>query len=305
MDAKAGNTEAAGAGEVDRTTDDGQQTTDGGGTETGKAVDTLEGRLKAGFVGEDASQEAADLDNKPPKVPDESDESDKSDGSEEGAEGEIKEGEVEGLSAKAQAKINERIHELNIKRKNAESEAEQTKARLKDLEVKIQDEHVLAVMKLGLDPEYVTAEEAKTLNRFENLRAWKKWFRTHRDGYEGADPKENMTAQEVAEREAAVEDELLDVAGPARTLWLERTKQMREDMAAGRKLRIEKASKPKPKTPDPKPPKLPETNGATRKPPVSAGSKGKAAFDPKEFQAAGGDKDALEKQFEKIFGASG
>ncbi|MFA5401272.1 MAG: hypothetical protein WC359_12565 [Dehalococcoidia bacterium] len=298
MDAKAEDTVAAGAGEASEAED--QKPT----TETGKAVDTLERRLTAGFEG-DASQEAADLDKKPPAETDESDgldKSDKSDGSDEGAEDEIKEGEVEGLSVKAQAKINERIHELNIKRKNAESEAEQTKARLKDLEVKIQDEHVLAVMKLGLDPEYVTPEEAKTLNRFENLREWKKWLRTHRDGYEGSDPKESMTPQQVAEREALVEDELLDVAGPARTLWLERTKLMREDMAAGRKARLEKASKPKPKTPDPKPPKLPETNGATRKPPVSAGSKGKAAFDSKEFQAAGGDKDALEKQFEKIFG---
>ena len=312
MDAKAEDTKTAGAADgkhVERKTE---------APEAGSAVRTIEERLEAGLQKarggdeEDAGRQTTDdsPDQKPPAEPDagaegEPEKKDRQ-SPDEGDDGEIADGEVEGLSAKAQAKINARIHELNIKRKNAEAKAEQTEAQLKALDGKIKDENVQAVMKMGIDPEYINADEAKTLNRFENLRAWKKWLRTHRDGYEGAGTKEDpsMTVAEVAEREATIEDELLDVAGPARTLWLERSKQMREDMALGRKTRLAEAAKrdaPAKKL-DPKPPKLPEANGATRRPPVSAGSKGKAVFDKKEFNESGADGSALEKQYEKLFG---
>jgi len=311
MDAKAGTTETASAAAA--TTDK----TDGGeGTKTGNAVRTIEERLEAGLKEVDDRRRKTDdgpEEDAGRQTPDDSPEKppvEEGDGPEkppkEGDDGEIEEGEIEGLSAKAQAKINARIHELNIKRKNAEAKAEQTEAQLKALDGKVRDENVQAVMKMGIDPEYINADEAKTLNRFENLRAWKKWLRTHRDGYEGAGTKEDpsMTVAEVAEREATIEDELLDVAGPARTLWLERSKQMREDMALGRKTRLAEIAKRDAPTKklDPKPPKLPEANGATRRPPVSAGSKGKAVFDKKEFNESGADGSALEKQYEKLFG---
>ena len=311
MDAKAGTTETASAAAA--TTD---KTDDGEGTEAGNAVRTIEERLEAGL--KEVDDRRRKTDDRPEEdagrqTPDDSPEKPpvkEGDGPEkppeEGDDGEIEEGEIEGLSPKAQAKINARIHEINIKRKNAEAKAEQTEAQLKALDGKVRDENVQAVMKMGIDPEYINADEAKTLNRFENLRAWKKWLRTHRDGYEGAGTKEDpsMTVAEVAEREATIEDELLDVAGPARTLWLERSKLMREDMALGRKTRLAEIAKrdaPAKKL-DPKPPKLPEANGATRRPPVSAGTKGKAVFDKKEFNESGADGSALEKQYEKLFG---
>ena len=318
MDAKAEDTETAGAGEAGRTTDAGRQTTDGAGAKTGNAVRTIEERLEAGLqkvrgepdggrqTTDDSPEEVAARSAPPTKETGDETDPENKPPEEKPDDGEIADGEVEGLSAKAQAKINERIHELNIKRKNAEAKAEQTEAQLKALDGKVRDENVQAVMKMGIDPEYINADEAKTLNRFENLRAWKKWLRTHRDGYEGAGTKEDpsMTVAEVAEREATIEDELLDVAGPARTLWLERSKQMREDMALGRKTRLAEIAKrdaPAKKL-DPKPPKLPEANGATRRPPVSAGTKGKAVFDKKEFNESGADGSALEKQYEKLFG---
>jgi hypothetical protein len=301
MDAKAENTETASAAEA----------TPEAGTETGNAVRTLEERLRAGLtreLGEPPSDAKAMEDkpkeDKPLETEDtsHSDAATKEDKTEE--DGEIKDGEVEGLNAKAQAKINERIHELNIKRKNAEAKTEQLETQFNDLNKKVQDENVQAVMKMGLDPEYITPDEAKILKRFEVLREWKRWCRTHRTGYEGSGTKEDpsMTEAEVADQEARIEDELLDIGGTARALWVERTKQMLEDMTAGRKLRLEKAKKPAGKPADPQPPRLPAGTGASRKPLVSAGSKVKTGFDDKEFKEAGADKSALEKQFEKIFG---
>ncbi len=219
-------------------------------------------------------------------------------------DGEIKDGDVEGLSAKAQAKINARIHELNIKRKNAETRAEDAETRAKVLESRYKDENVQAVTKLGLHPDYFTDGEAKTIKRFHDLRGWKKWLSTHREGYEGSDDKydPSMSAAKVAEHEAAVDDELLDIAGPARTLWLERSKQMEEDRTRGREARLADAKRKKSGIkPALKPPTLPTRSGATRKPPVS-GARGKAGFDETEFKKDGAGKDALEKQYEKIFG---
>lgn len=285
MDAKAENSEAA-------TEETATELEEQGSTGTRNAAKTIEERLDlAGPAPEDKPDEESEAEDQAPDAD---------------ADGQIKEGEVEGLSAKAQAKINERIHELNVKRKNAEAAAAAAAEQLKALESKLSDEHVQAIAKMGLYPEYVSQEEAKTLSRFENLRAWKRWCRTHRDGYEGAGTKEDpsMTPEQVADREAAIEDELLDVAGPARTLWLERAKQMREDMLTGRKLRLGMKAKggDEKKPPLPKPPKLPEGGGAPRRPPVSGAQKAKAGFNADEFKASGGNKDALQTQYEKIFG---
>lgn len=304
MDAKAKTTEAAGKEEA-------SALDNGEATETKSAADTLEERLKAGLEEQEPDKPPKEEpEEKPPEEPEEKaedDGGDKKHPEESGVEeGELTAEEMAGLSARAQKKVNERIHELNIRRKDAEAKTEQTEARLKDLEKKLQDEAILAAMKQGLDPDYITPEEAKTLKRFEQLRAMKRWCRTHRDGYEGSGDNEDpsWTAEKVAETEAEVEDELLEIGGDAQRLLRERTKQMRDDMAAGRKLRLEKAHAPaKSSKPDPKPPRLPDAAGATRKAPVSTAAKPKPEFDAKEFNEGGADKNALEKQYEKIFGS--
>ena len=294
MNAKAGTTETAGAAAANP-----EDTT------AGKAG-TIEERLKLRGAPPAGDEAAA------------GDESAGDEGTEAGDEaaadedeGKIKDGEVEGLDPKAQAKINKRIHALNIKRKNAEAKTEQTESQLTDLGKKIQDASIQAAMKLGFDPNYISADEAKTLNRVEQLRAWRKFLRAHRgEPYEGSGTKEDpsMSIAEMAEREAAVEDELLDIGGPARTMALERMALKDADAAVGRKIRLARQSpdgankSSPPKKVDPKPPRLPGSDGATRRPPVSTASKGKPVFDKAEFNKAGGDKDALGKAYEKIYG---
>jgi len=315
MNAKAGTTETAGAAAANP-----EDTT------AGKAG-TIEERLKlrgappagdeAAAGDESAGDETAAGDESAgdeTAAGDEAATGDESAGDEAAAdedEGKIKDGEVEGLDPKAQAKINKRIHALNIKRKNAEAKTEQTESQLTDLGKKIQDASIQAAMKLGFDPNYISADEAKTLNRVEQLRAWRKFLRAHRgEPYEGSGTKEDpsMSIAEMAEREAAVEDELLDIGGPARTMALERMALKDADAAVGRKIRLARQSpdgankSSPPKKVDPKPPRLPGSDGATRRPPVSTASKGKPVFDKAEFNKAGGDKDALGKAYEKIYG---
>lgn len=274
----------------------------------GNAGMTVEERLKA--RGAPAADEVDDGEVDDGRQATDADQDEEDDGAEDGADGEIKEGEVEGLSPQAQAKINKRIHKLNIRRKDAESKAEQTESQLKALNERIQDENVQAAIRLGFDPNYINAEDAKTLNRVENLRAWRSFYRAHRDnGYEGSGEGDDrsLTAAEVARRLDAVEDELLDIGGSARALARERLALKDADAAVGRAIRLGRqapagAGNAPPRKVNPKPPRLPAGgDSASRRPPVSAGAKNKPAFDKGEFEKDGGDKNALEKQYQGIY----
>lgn len=211
---------------------------------------------------------------------------------------------IEGVSAKAQAKINERIHDLNIRRKNAEAKAEEAEQRASGLEKRMEDEAVKAAMKLGVSPEYIEPEEAKTISRYNNLLSWRTWCKEHKAGYEGKDGA--MSEEDVAERRETIEEELLEIGPDARRIVSERAKQQHADMMLGRKLRLARtqasgaARKPKLK-----PPVLPSKpagagTGAPNKPPISAGKGAPAAFSEDEFNKDGADEDALEKQYQKL-----
>jgi hypothetical protein len=303
-------------GEETKTAGAAEATEDDAGAGAGNAGMTVEERLKARGAPPAAADDAADetAGDADEAAGDEGatgdEEADDDAGEDEaaGEDGEIKEGEVEGLSPQAQAKINKRIHKLNIRRKDAETKAEQTESQLKALSAKLQDENVQAAVRRGFDPNYITAEDAKTLNRAENLRAWRSFYRAHREnGYEGSGKgdDQSLTAAEVAMRLDAVEDELLDIGGSARALAQERLALKDADAAVGRAIRLGKkapAGNAPPKKVNPKPPKLP-TGGdsASRRPPVSAGGKRKPTFDKGEFDKDGADKPALEKQYESIY----
>jgi hypothetical protein len=161
-----------------------------------------------------------------------------SDDDAEAEDGKLQAGEVKGLSPEAQAKVNERIHKLNIKRKDAEARAAAAEAKAKELEgrdaASVQD-----AIRLGLAPEYVTKEEVAQIKRYETLRLEKRWLARHRDGYEGSGEKGDvsLSAEDVAERALDVDEELSDLAPQAKALLKERSEQMLADMKLGRSIR--------------------------------------------------------------------
>ncbi|MFA5187304.1 MAG: hypothetical protein WC551_12570 [Patescibacteria group bacterium] len=219
-------------------------------------------------------------------------------------EGEIKEGEIDGLSEKAQAKVNKRIHEINIKYKNEAERAQDLESRLEGVEKKLSSESIKSAVRLGIDPNYIEEDGAKLLQEFDNLKAWKRFCTLNRDeDYEGTGTPEKpqYTRAQIRELEAGIDDRLLDVAGPARQTWSEARKQQLADQEAGRKLRLAKA-KPSNARPDPNPPKLPTRKGASSVPPVGTQGRRRAGFDQGQFKTEGADRNSLNKQFEKMFG---
>ena len=315
MDAKA-TTGTPGAGTTSGKTDDGSANAGGPDKNAivpGSGVEGISAKIKAGM---EAGRQTAD-DGQDGDDADKGDDAGKGDDADDPdlSEGKIKDGEIKGLAPEAQAKVNQRIHEFNVKRKNAQAEVATANAKVAEMEAK-QGDLFKEVAKLGLAPEYVTKEEAAKITRCDNLKTWNRWLGEHLgEDYEGTDPEKDpsMTAAQIKKMKVNVEEELMELTADVKGLWTTKVQLMQSDMARGRAARLaEKADdgKAKKKTDDGAdkkktvmtPPKLPGGGGATRKAPLSAGDRKPAAFDQNEFKEQGANRGALGKQFEKIFG---
>jgi len=215
-------------------------------------------------------------------------------------DGEIRTGEIQGLSESVQNKVNERIHEINVRRKNAEAELEQTKTELETLKTGLDDSMRETIKRIGLRPEYLTKDEIKKVERYRDLQGYKKWLRQHPDGYEGRGEKDpGITAEGVKEQLTAVEDDLADLTLEARELERRHDKLFLADAETGRKFRLAKEGKGGKKTVT-RPPNMSQQS-ATRRPVVSAGQDKKPAFDKGEFEKDGANPAAFRKQYGKLF----
>jgi hypothetical protein len=224
----------------------------------------------------------------------------------------VKAGEIKGLSEQAQQAVNKRIAKITKARKAAEEKASTTEAELTTLRAKLDGGFDGMVKKLALHGDYVSKDEAKLLERYETLKTQKRWLAQHRSGYvgKGTEEEPEFTAKTISEREMDVDEELMDIAGSAKSTWESTVKTIREDLAAGRKARAEAAKatsktngEGKTKTPPAKPPKIPATGDGLRKPPAASNRKDRGSFDPEEFKKSGGGKTALENQFKRLFGS--
>ncbi|MCK9599136.1 MAG: hypothetical protein M0R06_08855 [Sphaerochaeta sp.] len=211
-------------------------------------------------------------------------------------DGKLQAGEVKGLSPEAQAKVNARIHELNVKRKQAEARAAELEAKTVGLEQR-DAEAAREAIRLGLAPEYVSKEEVADLKRYEQLRMEKRWLTQHRDGYEGTgkDGDTELSAEQIADRQADVEDELSDLAPRMKALLRERSGQMLADMRVGRKIRMGSGANPTVR----KPSALPGNGRTQPRGPVPRQTE--TQLSAKSFSERGGNKRALEDIYESRF----
>jgi hypothetical protein len=121
----------------------------------------------------------------------------------------------ERLPERVQERINRRIAKAVRKQREAEErtttltrERDELKQRLEQAEKRLNDESVREVFALGVDPEYVTAPEVKTLKRETELREWRTFLRSKRaEGYRDGAGRE-MTQDQVLEMLDKVQDEV-------------------------------------------------------------------------------------------------
>ena len=230
-------------------------------------------------------------------------------------EDQIQEEEIKGLTEGAQAAVNKRIGKITAKRKEAEEAAEAAEQRATEAETKLAEaetgksaEEFAAATNLQLHPDYVSKEEIALIQESDKLIASEEWLAEHLDGYEGngtdADPA--YTAQEVRRRHVQVGKRLRSIQSKAESARENASKQMLEDMEAGRAARLGKPSKSAPAKKSAKkkskPPVVPVAHSGTRKKPVSAKSKGAKGFSNETFEESGGGKDALVSEYERMLG---
>lgn len=214
---------------------------------------------------------------------------------------EIKDGEVKGLTPEAQTAVNARIGKITRKAKEAQEKLTAAETRLQELEARGSAGLDELAVKLGLHAEYVKPDEIKVIERYDQLRRFKRFCAENRGGIEAnaETGSTGYTAGQIAVREMEIDEELATVGGRAREIRTRVQQELRADLTNGRKLRASGTAGAGGK-PAIKPPVLPGPAGAGRKP-TDPANRAKAGFDPDQFAKEGGGKAALTKQYENMF----
>ncbi len=226
------------------------------------------------------------------------------DAGKEAAEADAHEGgepEIKGLTPQAQEAVNRRIGKAVKRQKAAEERAQELEAELTKARGASDQTLFEMARAAGVHAEYASAEELKTLDRAEKLRAQRRWCLKYRDtGYEGSGGEDkSVTAEQIREWLPEIEDELLEAASDAKAIRRRAVEELRRDLEAGRKARRAPAAAAAPaaKPTLRKPPEIPgRSEGAARRAPVSGKSE-KKGLSQETFAAAGADRQALERMY--------
>lgn len=228
----------------------------------------------------------------------------------------IKADEIKGITPEVQEAVNRRIDKITAKRKAAEerataaeTEREELRAKLTELEQKASQQDGAEAAKIGLPPEYVSKDEATLIAKAQFLKTEKDWAFEHLDGFDGDGTEANprRTAQEMRKYYTKVTNDLEELGPKANALLAERRKQFLEDLRAGRELRLKKTAAPAPAQPATPPavpaaPKTPVVPPSTiRRPPVSVQRTQRQTFDPVQKAREGVDAKGLQELMEGSF----
>lgn len=191
---------------------------------------------KADEEGADAEEESEETTEDEKK----SEDDDEDDSAAELPEDAIKDGEIKGLPAEVQEKINRKIGKTVAKRKAAEeraaaaeAERDMLKSKVSEFEAKSVADVAASITKLGLPESYVSSAEAKLILEEETLKESRAFCRAHRGGYiasgEGDDTR-SFTEEQVAARLDQVLDRLTEIGPEASAARKRAAKQLKEDL---------------------------------------------------------------------------
>jgi hypothetical protein len=151
--------------------------------------------------------------------------------------------EDEKVPERIQAKFDRRVNKLTRRAKEAEEgrsaaerERDELRAELEKARARVNDEATRQAFELGMDPEYATPEEVKTVKREKDLREWRTFLRMRRsEGYEHEGKR--VGPDEVVTMLDKVQDELDDLGPQARRIRERVVEERRRDIEAGRSAR--------------------------------------------------------------------
>lgn len=157
-----------------------------------------------------------------------------------------------------------RVDRLTAQKKELQEKLEALEAKAKELEAKTAATTVAdpeLFRNVGIPPDYVTAEEAQTIQTDRELAAAERWLVDNADGFEGTvDGKPvTMTPKQVQQRLFAIREQRDDVRLEARAIQKRVQAEIAADLKAAREARQKAKTQPAEtpqatKKPLPKPP---------------------------------------------------
>lgn len=144
----------------------------------------------------------------------------------------------------------ERLDREIEKRRKATERAEAAEANNAKLQAELDSQLATATERLGVHPDFMTADERATVLRANELEARKAALLEDWDGIEDEDPKKAKTATDVRREYAQVDSELNRIGGRAETIYATARDRQREALKIGLEvLRQREASKKTPVKP--------------------------------------------------------
>lgn len=273
------------------------------------AAEELSSRLTAGLevldadtdpgpdpTSESADEPAAESDPELDAAEGPDNEADPGEEDEESDPDQIADGEVDGLGADVQEKINRKIAKSTARRKAAEEAAAEAEQKVSDAEaentrlqgeVESSESRQLAT-NLGVHPDYVSPAELDVLTKESNLDEQRKFLYAHifdTDSYVDPDGKE-YTVEYIRDRYDIVSRNHSRVEAEAESIRTRATQGAEDDRLAGRKLSA-KPGRAKSKSASPRAaPKVPAKVHADASPPISAKPNATAEFSQQKIHDA-------------------
>lgn len=239
---------------------------------------------------ESTSEETPAEDTETTEVEDESETEEEAEESDEESESE-EEADPKAKAHKGE-RAEKRIHKLTAQRNEAREKLEST-------EKALQAARLQAESRIPLERDYLNADELDKVQKAITLADRKKFLMKHIGvGVEDpSDESKSLTAKQVAEELAAIEDYADDIS-EAQKLFRERKQQQLEDMKAGRMLRLSKASLTKIKKTAPTVKTTPASVTAARSAVSSLPQR--RGINVERFRKSGGGDDAAVRELEEL-----
>jgi hypothetical protein len=139
--------------------------------------------------------------------------------------------------------FNKRVGKEVEKRKALEQKIAELESGLNEVKGKANPDVIKMSESMGIPAAYLNESETKLLAEYDKWREVRDFCRNHKDGYMGKGGNDkDMTEDDIRSWLEKASDNLIEIAPEATALKRNKAKQLAEDAALGRKLRMERST---------------------------------------------------------------